>query len=299
MVETILVAPAMVNQSSEDISGSLSETYSATGLNNNVAGGAVFASTGLGDQRINSGSHIDVTGGSVKAGYAHNFKNENSTTLASVFAEYGYGDYDSQLDDGTRGKGKTQHFGAGVFANHSFENGLYIQGSIKAGQVKSDYESSDLGSHALGDTVNYETDSTYIGTHIGVGQVMQLGENSTLDAYAKYFYTRTSADDAKLSSGETYNFDAVDSHRLRIGARYEYAINNNVGVFAGGAFEREFDAQANARYQGFNLPSPSMKGNTGIVEAGVSTSGTVKVEASIQGFGGKRRGAGLNIGIKF
>lgn len=229
----------------------------------------------------------------------NNFKSNAGTTLAGVFAEYGNGKYDSFLDDGTHGKGDTQHLGAGVFVNHTFENDFYAQASVKAGKVKSDYQSNDFGTHYYGKTVSFDTDSSYIGTHIGAGKIVRLSDTDSIDAYGKYFYTRTSADDAKLSSGETYHFDAVNSHRVRVGARYEHTFNDKVGVFAGGAFEREFDARANAQYQGFNLPTPSMKGNTGIVEVGVSAGGAVKVDASVQGFGGKRRGAGLNIGIKF
>ena len=289
----------MVNQSSEELSGSLNEMYSATGISKDTDGGSAFGITGVGDQRVETGSHIKVKGGSLKAGYAHNFKSNAGTTLAGVFGEYGYGKYDSYLDDGTHGKGDTQHLGAGVFVNHTFENDFYAQASVKAGKVKSDYQSQDFGTHYYGDTVSFDTDSTYVGTHIGVGQIVRLSDSDTLDAYGKYFYTRTSSDEAKLSSGETYHFDAVNSHRVRVGARYEHAFGDKVGVFAGGAFEREFDAQANAQYQGFNLPTPSMKGNTGIVEVGVSTKGAVKLDASLQGFGGKRRGAGLNIGIKF
>ena len=289
----------MVNQASEELSGSLNDTYSAAGINPNADGGSSYALTGFGDQKITTGSHIKVKGGSVKAGYAHNFKNNAGTTLAGVFAEYGYGDYDSELDDGTQGSGNTHHYGAGVFANHTFESDFYIQGSVKAGKVKSDYESNDLGTHAGGNTVSYEIDNTYIGTHIGVGQIMRLTDSDTIDGYAKYFYTHTSAENAKLSSGETYEFDAVDSHRVRLGAKYEHTFGDKVGVFVGGAWEKEFDAEANAKFQGFNLPSPSMKGSTGIVELGVSTKGAVKLDASVQGFGGKRKGAGLNIGIRF
>ncbi|MBO7381508.1 MAG: autotransporter outer membrane beta-barrel domain-containing protein, partial [Neisseriaceae bacterium] len=250
-------------------------------------------------EKVTTGSHIKLKGGTVKAGVAGNFKNNAGSSLVGAFAEYGKADYDTYLDDGTRGSGDTMHYGLGFFVNHTFESDFYLQGGLKFGKVETDYESSDFGRHANGNTVSFGTNSSYVGLQVGAGQIMRLGDSDTIDAYAKYLQTRVGSDKTKLSSGETYHFDSVQSKRLRIGAKYEHAFNDKFSAFAGGAVEREFDGEANAKWQGFNLPAPTMKGNTGIVELGVSTGGSVKVDASVQGFGGRRKGGALNIGIKF
>ena len=291
---------ALINRSSEDLSGSLDDMYATVGINPDVNNGAAFAFGGGIKERIDSGSHIDLKGGNVKIGYAHNVKSDSGKTLAGVFAEYGRGSYDSYLDDDTHGEGTTQHLGAGVFMNHTFNNDLYLQGSVKAGKVKSDYSSKDFGQHAYGDTVSYDTDSEYVGAHIGVGKVAHLSEDDSIDVYGKYFYTQTASEDIKLSSGETYNLDKVKSHRVRVGAKYKHEFDNSLGMFVGAAFEHEFDGTVNGTYRGYDLPSPSMKGNTGILEVGLTANkGDMKLDTSIQGYTGKRRGAGLNFKLRF
>ena len=294
-----LAGIGLLNQSNAELSGSLKDLYALAGLAPDSEGATGFANATAAGEKVTTGSHIKLKGGTVKAGVAGNFKNNAGTSLVGAFAEYSKADYDTHLDDGTRGSGDTMHYGLGFFANHTFESDFYLQGGLKFGKVETDYESSDFGRHANGNTVSFGTNSSYVGLQVGAGQIMRLGDSDTIDAYAKYLQTRVSSDTAKLSSGETYHFDSVQSKRLRIGAKYEHAFNDKFSAFAGGAVEREFDGEANAKWQGFNLPAPTMKGNTGIVELGVSTGGSVKVDASVQGFGGRRKGGALNIGIKF
>ena len=294
-----LAGVELLDQSNAELSGSLKDLYALAGLAPDSEGATGFANATAVGEKVTTGSHIKLKGGTVKAGVAGNFKNNAGSSLVGAFAEYGKADYDTHLDDGTKGSGDTMHYGLGFFANHTFESDFYLQGGLKFGKVETDYESSDFGRHANGNTVSFGTNSSYVGLQVGAGQIMRLGDSDTIDAYAKYLQTRVSSDTAKLSSGETYHFDSVQSKRLRIGAKYEHAFNDKFSAFAGGAVEREFDGEANAKWQGFNLPTPTMKGNTGIVELGVSTGGAVKVDASVQGFGGRRKGGALNIGIKF
>ena len=299
LLQAQLVAPVVINQASENLSGSLNNLYSSMNLNEEVDGGSAFANASGNDQMVKTGSHIDITGASVNAGYAHNIKSSAGTTLAGVFAEYGTADYDTYLDNGVRGEGETKFYGAGILANHKFNSGFYMQGSVKGGKTQTDYSSNDF-THAGGNSVSYETDSTYLGASAGVGQVLNINDSNSVDVYGKYMYTRISGDDAKLTSGETYHFDSVESHRVRVGTRLTHADSDKANIFAGVAYEHEFDGKANATWQGFRLPTPTVKGGTTIGELGVSVkAGKAKIDTSIQGYGGRRKGAGMQIGIKF
>ena len=268
-------------------------------LNEEVDGGSAFANASANDQMVKTGSHIDMTGANINAGYAHNIKSGAGTTLAGVFAEYGTANYDTYLDNGVRGDGETQYYGVGVLANHKFNSGLYVQGSVKGGKTETDYSSNDF-THAGGNSVSYETDGTYLSASLGVGQVLNINDTNSVDVYGKYMYTRISSDDAKLTSGETYHFDSVESQRVRVGTRLTHADSDKANIFAGVAYEHEFNGKANASWQGFRLPTPTVKGGTTIGELGVSIkAGKAKIDTSIQGFGGRRKGAGMQIGIKF
>ncbi|MBR1375746.1 MAG: hypothetical protein IJ566_06650 [Cardiobacteriaceae bacterium] len=299
LVQAKIAAPALINQSSENLAGSLDDLYSSTQMNRNSIGGQAFANVSAADQKITTGSHIDMKGANVNVGYAQNIQSDAGTTLAGVFAEYSYADYDTYLDDSTHGNGDVKAYGVGVFANHTFDSGFYVQGSVKGGKTKTNYSSNDFV-HSFGNGVSYKTDSSYFAGSVGAGQIVDLGQNDNLDIYGKYMYTYVGSDDAKLSSGETYHFDSVKSNRLRAGVRYNHNSSENVKFFAGAAYEYEMNGKANAEYQGYRLPTPSIKGSTAIGEVGIAVkSGKTQFETSLQGFGGKRKGAMLKFGVRF
>jgi hypothetical protein len=79
-----------------------------------------------------------------------------------------------------------------------------------------------------------------------------------------------------------------------VGTRVSYAISEKLTPYVGAAVEREFDGKAKASTKGFALDAPSLKGNTGIGEIGLSykPSATLPLtfELGAQGYVGKREG---------
>jgi hypothetical protein len=75
-----------------------------------------------------------------------------------------------------------------------------------------------------------------------------------------------------------------------------------VGVFAGAAYEREFDGRASATAFGLPIEAPSMKGDTGVGELGISLkpspTGPLAFELAGQGHVGKRRGVTGSLSIR-
>ena len=67
ILETPLAAMALINRSSEDLSGSLDDMYATVGINPDVDNGAAFAFGGGVKERIDSGSHIDLKGATLKS----------------------------------------------------------------------------------------------------------------------------------------------------------------------------------------------------------------------------------------
>lgn len=114
----------------------------------------------------------------------------------------------------------------------------------------------------------------------------------TLDTYAKYFYTHQSGGSERLTTGETYEFDDVDSSRLRIGTRW--TKKTLAGEFYTGlAYEYEFGSDARASYAGYGTPTPTLKGSTGLFELGyrfVRPDSNVSYGVNLTGMMGKRRG---------
>ena len=117
--------------------------------------------------------------------------------------------------------------------------------------------------------IDYDTSSIYYGAHLGLGYVLEIGDAHSFDVYGKYFYTHQAGDTATIDNSP-FEFDDIDSHRTRLGARYAYAANETFTPYIGAAWEYEFDGDAKSTVYGLTAGTPSLKGSTGIFEIGTS-----------------------------
>ena len=261
------------------------------------AGGfAPFAAVSFGKLRAESGSHVDNKGIGMNLGFAREIANKNGKLLVGPVIEYGHGSYDSYQDSGIKADGKSSYWGIGVIAKQTNDNGFYYEGSLRAGRTKSDYN-SDLrpGLH-----VNYDSSATYWAAHLGVGKLVDIGHDNTLDYYGKYFYSHTGSDSTYLNgANETANFDAVNSHRIRLGARLTHALNEKNKIYGGLAWQYEFKGDARATYSvSGEAPSPSVKGSSGMIELGWQVKpgkSPMTIDLGVTGWVGKQRGITANL----
>jgi outer membrane protein W len=79
-----------------------------------------------------------------------------------------------------------------------------------------------------------------------------------------------------------------------MGTRYYHQVKEGVSPYVGLAYEYEFNGQARASTNGFNIDVPSLKGGTGIGEIGLSirpnVSRPLSLDFGVQGYTGKREG---------
>lgn len=247
----------------------------------------MWAVQNVSSMRLNSGSHVDAKGWGLNLGFAKQRVAGRNTLTYGPFVEYGKGSYDSYLDDGLHGSGNMDYLGVGVMAKSQSENGSYVEGSVRVGRVKSDYAGTIDNTHTT-----YDSSSTYYAGHLGVGQEKQLKNGNTIETYAKYFFTHQGGDTAKLSTGEVYDFDAADSHRIRFGTRYT-SKKGDASFYTGLAYEYEFGNDIAASFEGYHTPSPSLTGGTGILELGyrfTPQNGRATYGIQLMGMTGKRRG---------
>ena len=247
-----------------------------------------WAAQGGASMRIHSGSYVDTHGYMLNVGFARKQEQKTGELLFGPFVEYGRATYDSYLDDGTHGSGKTSYIGAGVLARQDMKNGVYVEGSLRAGSIKSDYTGS-----VSSRTASYDITNPYYAIHLSAGKKMQLKAGDTLETYVKYFYSHQNGTSGKLSTGEDYDFDAVDSHRLRLGARYAHDMGADGKFYAGLAWEYEFNGEARAAYQGMATPSPTLKGASGMLELGyrfAPKKSRISYDVNLSGWQGKREG---------
>ena len=258
-----------------------------------------FGGIAGGNSRYTTGSHVDVKNVSVLLGLSNSSSNAAGNLTLGGFVELGQGGYDSFNSfanrPDVRADGDLRYYGAGVLARQDFKQGAFVEGSLRAGKARQEYNSSDLTSG--GKPTHYKRSSNYYGAHLGTGWSF-----GPFTLSGQYLWTHQQGGTVNLP-GEPYQFDAVNSQRLRIGGQYQHAFSERVTFQAGAAWEYEFDGKATGRIFGHELASPSLKGSTGIFNLGLTLRPDQgkrwNIDLGVQGYTGKRRGAGGSVQVKY
>lgn len=250
-----------------------------------------FAAVGGAWGKVDYGTHdMDVDGVNFMAGAAYRVLNGDAAPsyVFGVFAEGGYGDYDS----GIRADGDTHYWGGGLMARVDAPNGFYAEASGRVGRMTQDFSSRAINATR---THYGDTHSTYYGLHAGLGYLASLGRSS-LDFSAKYFWTHI-GDKNTTVAGERVKYDAIDSHRVRAGVRWGYNTDGCVMPYVGAAYEYQFSAKGKTTLNGLKTPENELKGSTGIVEAGVRLVNRGRFSADLGGHAtfGRREDYGVNL----
>ena len=236
---------------------------------NNGASIATFAAASGGTQRLESGSHVDVSGAAVVLGLAGRKNFDALAHMGGLFFEFGnshFSTHNSFASGDADGSGNANYKGGGLLSRIDVTGsplkGLYLEGVFRFGGMESNWHSDELHSA-------YDLDSTYLGAHIGLGYVWQVMNALKMDLYGKGFWTHLYGDDADVS-GYPYDFSNVDSYRMRFGVHTDWNVTERFGIYAGAAWEHEFDGVARATVYGYGIdgPAPSIKGNTGVFDLG-------------------------------
>ena len=295
-VETRTGASAFLNDGADFMAGAGLDAAKAEAARAAAApGGAAYglwAGMGGGALRHNTGSYVEMKGWNLGVGWARENAVPVGTLTFGPFLEYGRGSYDSYLDDGIHGDGTSSYIGAGVMAELAMRGGVRVDGALRAGRTKSDYTG----------LASYDISNAYYGIQVGAGKDFRVSEAAAVRAYVRYTYTHTAGASAHLSTGETYEFDAVNSHRVRLGTRWMHGDTAHTQLYAGLAWEYEFDGAAHASYQGDRTPSPSLKGGSALLELGyrfAPKSSRVSYDLHLNGWQGKREGITGGVSVKW
>ena len=248
--------------------------------------------------RYETGSYVEMKGMNLAVGFARAIERGSGRLLFGPMVEYGRGNYDSYVND-AHGDGTVRYIGGGAFIRQEEKDGTFYEGSLRTGRTGMDYTGDLAGSSA-----SYDTHVNYLGAHLGLGQKRTQKNGTDLEMYLRYFYTRQNGTSATLSTGEHYRFDAVDSHRLRTGARWTIPQKGG-SLILGAAAQYEFGGETDATvYVGgrsYDTPSPTLKGFSGSLELGwkASLSESATADISVTGWAGKQRGVSLRAGVEW
>lgn len=274
---------------------SITITGSSNIANANLYGYATYS----GNAKV-SNNTLTLNGWSVIAGVGNADKFDNGSEFSwGVFYENGSGNYRTYNEFNNeffRGDGSLVYNGGGIAARYTNKNGVYTEGSLRAGMLKSDMDNALRD--GAGNFYGYESESAYYGAHLGVGKIISLSESSDLDVYGKFFHTYTEDDSFKVANDE-FEFDSINSDRLRIGARITSNKENKFNTYYGLAYEYEFNGDADMTAQGLKAPTQSLQGSSVMAEIGFNYQPTPdspwSFDLNMRGYTGERQGGSFNV----
>ncbi len=295
VAENRAVAAAFVNQGTDLISDSL-DTISR----DSNYGVKTFAAVHGNRSKYDVNSDIKINGWSVIAGVGNADKFDNGSEFSwGVFYENGSGNYrtfNEFNNEFFRGDGSLVYNGGGIAARYINKNGVYTEGSLRAGMLKSDMDNALRD--GAGNFYGYESESAYYGAHLGIGKIISLSDSSDLDIYGKFFHTYTEGDSFKVANDE-FEFDSINSDRLRIGARITSNNENKFSTYYGLAYEYEFNGDADMTAQGLKAPTQSLQGSSVMAEIGFNYQPTPdspwSFDLNMRGYAGERQGGSFNV----
>ena len=295
VAENRAVAAAFVNQGTDLISDSLDVLSRDSNY-----GVKTFAAVHGNRSKYDVNSDIKINGWSTIVGVGNADKFDNGSEFSwGVFYENGSGNYRTYNEFNNeffRGDGSLVYNGAGIAARYTNKNGVYTEGSLRAGMLKSDMDNALRD--GAGNFYGYESESAYYGAHLGIGKIISLSESSDLDVYGKFFHTYTEGDSFKVANDE-FELDSINSDRLRIGARITSNKENKFSTYYGLAYEYEFNGDADMTVQGLRADTQSLQGSSVMAEVGFNYQPTPtspwSFDLNMRGYTGERQGGSFNV----
>jgi outer membrane autotransporter protein len=152
---------------------------------------------------------------------------------------------------------------------------------------------------------SYESDSTYVGSHIGISQKFEINDLTSVEGYGQFLWTRTSKDEFVTRFGDEVKIDSTDSMRGRVGGRLNRNFYDDKAKFyVGAAVENEFDAKLSGLYAQDEITNPGkLRGVSGIGELGLSLQPTesknLSLDLDVFYLTGRQEGFGGNATLGF
>lgn len=300
-------AAGLLNQGGDLLAGAALRAADAAARE--TTGWAAFAAVYGGAASLGTESDITTRGLSLVTGLAHRRETAWMNVLLGAFFEAGTADLTtSRQAAGTtiNGSGAANYTGGGLLARldiaHGLLRGLHLEASGRAGEAHTSWYSDDLLDN-MDRPADYDLATPYYGGHVGLGYALPLDEAWTLELYGKYLFLHQDGQDAAVN-GDKLRFDAVDSGRLRCGARLSGDVLPSASVYLGAAWEEEMfgTASAASRSSGIGIPSASMAGSSAVVELGMAihpAATPVHLDLAVEGAAGTRRGIGGHVQLVY
>ena len=257
-----------------------------------------FASIDGVQSNYSTDGHIDVHGFTAAAGLANSVMLNGNPLLLNIFMETGKGDYTeemSYLNIDRRFSGDVKYYGAGISARIKNTAGWYAEGSLRAGKTETQISRGLVDGNGVAH--GYDLSGNYFGVHVGAGRIIDVGERMKADLFMKYFYTYLPSDSTDIFAdgvNNQFDFDSVESSRIRVGGRLYFPLQNSFWAYTGLAYQYDFTPDVHVEANGEKIAdATSMRGSMGIGSLGLrykSEDSPWVVDLKIRGYVGQREG---------
>lgn len=253
--------------------------------------------------RYNSGSHIKSNGALLTTGIS--VYDEN--VVWGAFVENGWDSYKTHNqfnnEQSVRGKGHNSFNGFGTFARYTFDNQLYLDGTLRIGRLKTSFETNDIVNVTTKEQARYNISGNYYGASLKGGYNWTWNNKNTVDLSVKYAWAGTESQNLTVA-GDPMHFDALNSHRVLLSAENHYQFTPELKLTSGLGYEYEFDGRAKGTtYHAFGIDEASVKGSTGVVAAGLNYQPSqikgLNINLKGNGYFGKREGGGALLEVNY
>lgn len=291
--ESLLGTVAFLNQGAEFIAD---EGLAAIVNSAKLGEISTFGAFHGGSSNYKTGSRVDVDGYTLATGASLEV---TPNWIVAGFVEAGWADSDSHVE-GAKGEGDHDYYGLGLATRYMVNDAWYIDGSLRVGQASTEF----TGLYA-GDSAKYDSDAFYVTAHAGTGYLFNLTDSVNLDVYGRYLVTYLDGDDVRLHNkyNDKFDMDSTVTHAVRVGGRLTGSFCPYAGWKVGLAYEHVFDGDAESAVNSLNLEVPSLEGDMGVMEVGVTMKPSLNsrwsMDLGAKGYVGDREGVTGNLIVRY
>ncbi|MDR2354125.1 MAG: autotransporter outer membrane beta-barrel domain-containing protein [Deltaproteobacteria bacterium] len=292
-----------VNQTFENTLGVMERAFGSS----NADKVSVTAAVGGSSSKIDTGSYIKVKNFSTALSVSKKIEHGMGESALGIFGEFSDGSYDNfssipRYGD-VFGGGDVKSYGAGLFFKTLFKSNTYVSASFRGGGINNEFKLKKDPWTNRPEVHSSDTDSSYLGGHIELGQKFNVLDNLELEGYGMLLWTHSPNDMFTTKFGDRVNIDSFNSTRAKLGARIKNnLVNDTVQWYFGLAMDHEFDGKMSGKLNGDTfLHNVEAKGTSGFGELGINIIPRENISISIGAYGwtGQIRGAGGNASINF
>lgn len=253
--------------------------------------------------KTGGGSYIQTKGGGFDLGLARAVESQSGGTwIFAPLIDYGKNDFDTYLSDGTHGSGNSKYFSGGLIGRKMLNSGLYYEASLRGGRSTTDFSSRSLAEGTSVDSVSYHASAPVFAGHLRLGKLLRMNKNNVMHMYGIYAHNHINGINTTLSSGEHYNFSAVDSGTFRLGYRLTTRVSPLSRIYTGLAYQYEFNGSTDGEYRNYTTPEAEVKGSSGMLELGWQIKADKRtdwmVDFNVTGWAGMQKGLGFSGKVK-